>query len=48
LRAQNKSFTDLAAYMAFYGVGDSKLTGDGEPERVSEVRFRRTSFRYSV
>src|SRR5260370_40166866 len=27
LRAQNKSFSDLAAYFAFYGVGDSKLTG---------------------
>src|SRR5579872_4367989 len=32
LREQNQSFTDLAAYFAFYGVGDSKLTGLGEPE----------------
>src|SRR5258706_16187086 len=37
LRAQNQSFSDLAAYFAFYGVGDSKLSSDGEPERVSEV-----------
>lgn len=37
LRAQNKSFSDVAGYFAFYGVGDSKLTGDGEPERISEV-----------
>ncbi|HEV8146399.1 MAG TPA: ABC transporter permease [Bryobacteraceae bacterium] len=44
LRAQNKSFTDLAAYMAFYGVGDSKLTGDGEPERVSEVPVSQNFF----
>src|SRR5579862_5205837 len=37
LRAQNQSFTGLAAYMAFYGVGDNKLTGQGEPERLTSV-----------
>ena len=37
LRARNSSFSDLAAYFAFYGVGDSKLTGSGEPERLSGV-----------
>ncbi len=37
LREHNQSFSDLAAYFAFYGVGDSKLTGQGEPERLSEV-----------
>ncbi len=37
LRQQNQSFSDMAAYFAFYGVGDSKLTGEGEPERLSEV-----------
>jgi predicted permease len=37
LRAQNKSFEDMAAYMAFYGVGDAKLIGDGEPERFTSV-----------
>jgi hypothetical protein len=31
LREKNQSFTDMAAYMAFYGVGDAKLIGDGEP-----------------
>jgi predicted permease len=36
-REQNKSFQDVAAYFAFYGVGDNKLTGDGEPERLSGV-----------
>jgi predicted permease len=37
LRDQNHSFSDIAGYMAFYGVGDSKLTGSGEPERISGV-----------
>jgi predicted permease len=37
LRAANQSFTDLAAYFAFYGVGDNNLTGQGEPERLSGV-----------
>jgi len=35
LRAQNQSFSDLAGYFAFYGVGDNVLTGQGEPERLS-------------
>src|SRR4029077_262715 len=34
LRSQSESFSDMAAYFAFYGVGDSKLTGSGEPERL--------------
>jgi predicted permease len=37
LRQANQSFSDLAAYFAFYGVGDSKLTGAGDPERLSGV-----------
>jgi predicted permease len=37
LRRENQSFSDLAAYFAFYGVGDNKLTGLGEPERLSGV-----------
>src|SRR5450755_3464084 len=37
LQKANQSFSDIAGYMAFYGVGDSKLTGDGEPERLSDV-----------
>jgi predicted permease len=36
-RQQNQSFADVAAYFAFYGVGDNKLTGQGEPERLSGV-----------
>jgi predicted permease len=37
LRASNQSFTDMAAYFAFYGVGDNLLSGHGEPERLSGV-----------
>ena len=37
LRERNRSFTDLAAYFAFYGVGDNLLSGGGEPERLSGV-----------
>src|ERR1700689_1546624 len=37
LRAHNQSFSDLAGYMAFYGVGDSVPSGKGEPERLSGV-----------
>jgi predicted permease len=44
LRAQNRSFEDLAAYFAFYGVGDNKLTGQGEPERLSGVPVSQNFF----
>jgi predicted permease len=37
LRERNQSFVELAAYFAFYGVGDQLLTGNGEPERLSGV-----------
>jgi putative ABC transport system permease protein len=43
-RERSKSFTDLAAYFAFYGVGDNKLTGDGEPERLSGVPVSQNFF----
>ena len=35
--AQNRSFSDVAAYFAFYGVGDTKLSGDRESVRLSAV-----------
>jgi predicted permease len=44
LRAQNQSFSDMAAYFAFYGVGDSKLTGQGEPERFTGVPVSQNFF----
>src|SRR5580692_1380480 len=37
LRKQSRSIGEIGAYMAFYGNGDYKLTGDGEPERLSGV-----------
>ncbi len=37
LRDHNQSFSDLAGYFAFYGVGDNVLSGKGEPERLSGV-----------
>jgi predicted permease len=37
LRDRNQSFSDLAGYFAFYGVGDNLLSGHGEPERLSGV-----------
>jgi predicted permease len=43
-RAMNKSFTDIGAYFAYYGVGDRKLTGDGEPERLTAVPVSETFF----
>ena len=31
-REANKSFLEMAAYFAYYSVGDRKLTGESEPE----------------
>ena len=36
LREQNHSFSDMAGYFAFYGVGDNVLSGQ-TPERLSSV-----------
>src|SRR5258707_8977275 len=44
LRQHNHSLSDLAAYFAFYGVGDSKLTGRGEPERLTGVPVSQNLF----
>jgi predicted permease len=44
MRAQSQSFSDLAAYMAFYGVGDAKFIGDGEPERLTSVPVSQNFF----
>jgi predicted permease len=44
MRAQNQSFSDMAAYMAFYGVGDAKLIGGGEPERLTSVPVSQNFF----
>jgi predicted permease len=44
LRENNQSFTDVAAYMAFYGIGDAKLIGNGEPERLTSVPVTQNFF----
>lgn len=44
MRAKSQSFEDMAAYMAFYGVGDAKLIGDGEPERFTSVPVSQNFF----
>ena len=43
-RKLNKSFDDLAAYMAFYGPGDAKLIGDGPSERLTSVPVTQNFF----
>jgi predicted permease len=43
-RKLNKSFDDLGAYMAFYGPGDAKLIGDGQPERLTSVPVTQNFF----
>src|SRR5258708_18788908 len=37
LRERTQSLSAVAGYFAFYGVGDSLLSGRGEPERLSGV-----------
>ena len=37
LRERTQSLSELAGYFAFYGVGDTVLTGRGEPERLNAV-----------
>jgi predicted permease len=44
MRARNQSFVDLAAYYAFYGLGDAKLIGDGQPERLTSVPVTQNFF----
>lgn len=43
-RDANKSFTELAAYYAYYNIGDRKLTGEGEPERLTAVPVSQNFF----
>jgi predicted permease len=37
LQARNRTFAELAAYNSFYRTGDAKMTGDGDPERLTIV-----------
>jgi predicted permease len=44
LRERTKSFSDVGAYFAFYGIGDNKLIGQGEPERLTNVPVSQNFF----
>jgi predicted permease len=44
LRAKNQSYEDLAAYFAFYGLGDAKMIGGGQPERFTSVPVTQNFF----
>jgi len=37
MRERTRTLSAVAGYMAFYGVGDTMLTGRGEPERLNAV-----------
>ena len=43
-RRKNRSFEDLAAYFAFYGVGDAKLISDGRSERLTSIPVTQNFF----
>ncbi|MGA2809840.1 MAG: ABC transporter permease [Candidatus Acidiferrum sp.] len=44
LRERSKSFSEVGAYMAFYGIGDNKLLGEGEVERLTNVPVSQNFF----
>jgi predicted permease len=44
LKARTKSFSDMAGWSNFYAIGDSKLTGTGEPERLTSVPVTQNFF----
>jgi predicted permease len=44
LKERNHSFADMAAYFAFYGVGDSQLTVNGESERLNALPVSQNFF----
>ena len=46
LRAQNRSFSDLAAYFSFYSPGDAKLKGNRETERLNSLRVSQNLFSF--
>jgi predicted permease len=44
LQSQSLSFSDVAAYCPFYNIGDDKLIGVGEPERLTGVAVSENFF----
>jgi predicted permease len=45
-RATTTSFVDLAGWTGFYHVGDTELTGAGEPERLTSVPVTQNFFSF--
>ena len=43
-RERNQSFSEMAAYFAFYGAGDSRLKTDGETERLNALPVSKNFF----
>jgi predicted permease len=46
LRAASTSLVDMAGWTGFYQVGDSELTGAGEPERLTSVPVTQNFFSF--
>jgi predicted permease len=46
LRAANTSLVDMAGWTGFYHVGDTELTGAGEPERLTSVPVTQNFFSF--
>ena len=44
LRARNKSFSGMAGWASFFSIGNVKLTGAGEPERLTGVPVTQNFF----
>src|SRR5262249_10547023 len=44
LQAQSSSFSGIAGYSPFYGAGDIRLSGHGEPERLTGVPVTESFF----
>src|SRR6185369_8896900 len=44
LREQSRSYTDVAGFFPFYAPGDIRLTGAGEPERLTGVPVTQNFF----
>lgn len=44
MKQQTQSFSDVAGYFDFYNIGDNKLLGQGEPERLTGVPVSQNFF----
>ncbi|HEX3748302.1 MAG TPA: ABC transporter permease [Bryobacteraceae bacterium] len=44
LLSQNRSFADIAAFSPFYRTGDDKLTGNGDPQRLTGLQVSQNFF----